>query len=173
MNWRSLSLWFSGQRVNTQRLRRMRFRPPMTPLESQKGEERIFLKMKHMSKVQQLTVTFFSCTGSFITWSHAALCDRRPSSCQHWLSSRRSWATCRLSWATRSRATCSPSTEQGLHSHSFVMSRAEEENCSGHLAHVQMFMELDASSLDSDLGSVCVCYPRPISDSLAVGHLNQ
>lgn len=31
----------------------------MTPLESQKGEERIFLKMKHVSKVQQLTVTFF------------------------------------------------------------------------------------------------------------------
>lgn len=59
MNWRSVSLWFSGQRVNTQRLRRMRFRPPMTPLESQKGEERIFLKMKHVSKVQQLTVTFF------------------------------------------------------------------------------------------------------------------
>ena len=36
------SLWFLGQRVNIQRLRRTRFRLPTIPMENQKGEERIF-----------------------------------------------------------------------------------------------------------------------------------
>lgn len=33
-----LSLWTTGQRANTQRLKRMRFRPPLTPMESQKSK---------------------------------------------------------------------------------------------------------------------------------------
>lgn len=37
VKWR---LSFAGQRVSTRRLRRMRFRLPMTPTESQKGEEK-------------------------------------------------------------------------------------------------------------------------------------
>lgn len=39
MTWSTVLLWFSGQRVNTQRSRRMRFRPPMIPLENQNGEK--------------------------------------------------------------------------------------------------------------------------------------
>lgn len=39
MTWSTVLLWFSGQRVNTQRSRRMKFRPPMIPLENQNGEK--------------------------------------------------------------------------------------------------------------------------------------
>lgn len=39
-------LRFSGQRVNTQRSRRMRFRPPMIPLENQNGEKEFPLYLK-------------------------------------------------------------------------------------------------------------------------------
>lgn len=120
----------------------------------------------------------FSYTGSFIMWSHAALCDRRPSSCQRWPFSRRSWATCRLSWATRSRATCSLSTESQLlvtagpaFTQLWNDQKAEEENCLGHMAQSQiLFVELGASSPDTELGSVCVCYSRPNSDTWAMGH---
>lgn len=117
-----LSLWTSGQRVSTQRLKRMRFRPLLIPMENQKSKKlssviweqctclwRICLKKSLCDIIKH--IKNFPTTDSFIMWNHAAPYGQRTSSCRRWPSSRKSWVTCRLNWAMRSRAMCSPSTE--------------------------------------------------------------
>lgn len=173
MNWHALSLWFTGQRVNIQRLRKMRFRLHMTPMESQKGKERIFLIPEQMkgtcctcvevqkSIVGSSSVTLFlhrffynveSC-GSLrpetIVMSALAVLKKKLSDLQTQLSHEIQSDVLTINWGLLPHR-AGPAFTQ------LVMTRGLiEDQCSGHMAHIQtLFMALSVSSLSTGLGSV-------------------